>query len=238
VNERNPTKEALQAAWTRIDAADMPLAEKLSAYERASRDIVPDILAAYDRMVARTAGGETLLGVPDAGEVMPDFLCPSEKGDLVSLSSLLDAGPVVISFNRGHWCPYCKLELRELAGVAGKLRDCGANVVAIVPETAQHSASLAAANALPFPVLTDLDLAYALALGLVTPIGEEMQQLYAKAGIDLPRYQGNEFWMLPSPATFVLDSDGRILARFVDADFRRRMAMDAILRALGQAVPG
>ena len=237
MSEENQVKQALLAAWAEIDKAELSLADKLAAYERASRVIAPDILSAYDRMVARTAAGETLLGAPNVGDVLPDFLCPDAKGQLVSLASLLEDGPLVLSMNRGHWCPYCKLELRALAGAAGAVASCGAQIVSVVPETARFTQKIAADNSLPFLVLTDLDLSYALSLGLVTPPGQELQQLYAKAGIDLATFQNNPFWLLPLPATFVIGRDGRILARFVDPDFRRRMPIDEIVKALNASTP-
>jgi peroxiredoxin len=232
VSEGKPVKERLLEAWSAIEATDMSLADKLLAYERASRHIVPETLAAYDRMVERTVAGETLRSAPQVGDTLPDFLCPDNEGHLVSLSKLVAGGPVVVSLNRGHWCPYCKLELRELAKSAEAVAACGARLVSIVPELEQFSQQMASAHGLLFPILTDLDLSYALSLGLVTPPGLELKQLYERAGINLPRFQGNEFWLLPSPATFVVDQNGRIAARFIDPDFRRRMPIDEILAAL------
>lgn len=232
MSETNPESSALLKAWTEILDSDATLAEKLAAYATAARSIVPEFLAAYDRMVIRTAACGTLESAPDVGDVLPDFLCPDDAGRLVSLSTFLAKGPIVVSFNRGHWCPYCKLELRELARVRGTVAALGADIVSIVPETGGLPGRLARENGLSFPVLVDVDLSYALSLGLATPPGPELQRLYRKAGIDLDRFQGNDFWMLPSPATFVVDRDGRIVARYVDPDFRRRMPIEDIVQAL------
>ena len=89
-----------------------------------------------------------------------------------------------------------------------------------------------AANELPFPVLSDIDLAYALEVGLAVWIGEEMTALYSARGITLSQFQGNDAWLLPIPATFVVARGGRITARFVDPEFRRRMSIESILTAL------
>jgi peroxiredoxin len=105
-------------------------------------------------------------------------------------------------------------------------------VVSIVPETAKYARALQRTRDLPFRVLTDLDLAYALSLGLVFWVGDKIKRTYREFGIDLEQFQGHGGWLLPIPATLVVGSDGRIKARFVDPDFRHRMATEDILRAL------
>jgi peroxiredoxin len=104
-----------------------------------------------------------------------------------------------------------------------------------VPETASYAKTLKESRNLPFKVLTDLDLAYALSLGLVFWVGDKIKDAYLKFGIDLEQFQGNGGWLLPIPATLVVGSDGRIRARFVDHDFRHRMGMETVLGAVAQA---
>lgn len=237
MSEPGTTAAALKAAWAEIEASDLSLADKLSAYACASRAIVPNTIDAYDDMVARTAASEALAAAPQVGDLLPDFLCPDDKGRLVSLSSLLGDGMLVVSLNRGHWCPYCRLEVRALAHAAAEIEAAGARIVSIVPETRAFSQRMVADNELPFPVLTDMDLSFALSLGLVTPPGPLLQQIYMRGGIDLARFQGNPFGMLPSPATFVVDPSARIVARFIDPDFRRRMAIEDLLAAIRGAKP-
>jgi peroxiredoxin len=105
--------------------------------------------------------------VPAVGEVLPNFLMTDAKGHLVELGSLLAKGPLVISFNRGPWCDYCGLELHALARAYPAVVAAGGEVVSIVPETGKYAKTLQTVRDLPFRVLTDLDLAYALSLGLV-----------------------------------------------------------------------
>ena len=114
---------------------------------------------------------------------MPEFGLPDENGRLISLSSLLRFGPVVISFNRGHWCPYCKLELRSLAAIHSEIAQLGARVVSIMPDSAQFTGDYVAQNDLPFPVLSDIDLGYSLSLGLIFWVGAEIQRLYQEVGV-------------------------------------------------------
>jgi peroxiredoxin len=108
----------------------------------------------------------------------------------------------------------------------------GGEVVSIVPETAHYAQRLQEVRGLPFRVLTDLDLAYALSLGLVFWVGDKIKSTYRQLGIDLEQFQGNGGWLLPIPATVVVGQDGRVKARFVDPDFRHRMNMEAIFKAL------
>jgi peroxiredoxin len=140
---------------------------------------------------------------------------------------------VVVSFNRGHWCPYCRLELRALAKAYPAIAATGAQVVSIVPETMEYSQRLRRTNGLPFRLLSDIDLGYALSVGLAVWIGEEVKQRYVSAGIDLALYQRNDGWLLPIPATYVVGQDFHVRARFVDPDFRRRLSIEEIMGAVG-----
>lgn len=157
---------------------------------------------------------------------------PDENGQLVSLSSLLRSGPAVISLNRGHWCPYCKLELRSLAAIHDEIRQLRARIVSIMPDTATFTGDYAKQNRLPFPILSDMDLGYSLLLGLIFWVGAEIQRLYEDAGIELERYQGNQGHFLPMGAKFIVGQDGLIKARQVNIEFRERMEPEVVLAVL------
>lgn len=230
--DQDAKKQALLKAWTDAATSGAPLSEQLDRYARASRQIIPDVLACYDRMVARLMQGEAGIAAPAVGDEMPDALLPDSGGHLVGLSTLWANGPLVVSFNRGHWCPYCRLELHALKEAAAQIETTGAQLVSVVPETAEFSSKMIETNVLPFRVLSDMDLAYALELGLTVWTGPEIHAIYAPLGIDLARFQGNESSMLPIPATFVIATGGRVAARFVDSEFRRRMPIEDILTAL------
>ena len=150
---------------------------------------------------------------------MPDFCLTDSEGKLVDLAALLDQGPLVISFNRGPWCDYCGLELHSLARAYPDIVAAGGDVVSIVPETPKYARNLQATRGVPFRVLTDMDLGYALGLGLVFWGGQKVMDMYRGFGIDLAQFQGNGGWFLPIPATLVVGRDRRFKARFVDPDF-------------------
>jgi peroxiredoxin len=210
------------------------LNERLSAYQEQSRGRRPDFAVAYDDLVKRLEALDRGDIGPKIGERMPSFNLPDENGRLVSLDALLRTGPVVISLNRGHWCPYCKIELRSLAASYDQIRRLGASVVAMMPDTAQFTADYARTNELPFPVLSDIDLGYALSLDLIFWVGPEVQRLYQEAGVELEEYQGRNGYFLPMAAKFIVGRDGLIKARQVNLEFRERMEPEAIIATLEQ----
>jgi peroxiredoxin len=228
-------EQALAEAFVTADSLKAPLKDRLKLYLVESRRLLPDLEGTYDQLVQRIAVNGADAFVPAVGEVLPNFLMTDAKGHLVELGSLLAKGPLVISFNRGPWCDYCGLELHALAQAYPAIVAAGGEVVSIVPETGKYAKTLQTVRDLPFRVLTDLDLAYALSLGLVFWVGDKIKETYRGFGIDLQRFQGNGGWFLPIPATLVVGQDGRVKARFVDPDFRHRMAIEDILSAVGGA---
>ena len=200
-----------------------------------SRKLLPDLEATYDQLVARIQANGADGLVPAVGERLPGFLMTDSEGQLVDLASLTAKGPVVISFNRGPWCDYCGLELHVLARAYPDIVSAGGDVVSIVSETGKYARALKESRSVPFRVLTDLYLAYALSLGLVFWVGDTIKETYRQFGIDLEQFQGNGGWLLPIPATLVVGQDGLVKARFVDPDFRHRLGIEAILQALGDA---
>jgi peroxiredoxin len=226
-------EQALNEAFRKADNLEAPLDQRLKLYLGESRKLLPDLESTYDQLVARIQANDVL--VPAVGDRLPEFLMTDSHGQLVDLASLLRKGPVVISFNRGPWCDYCGLELHALARAYPDIVAAGGDVVSIVPETAKYAEVLKQTRGLPFRVLTDLDLAYALSLGLVFWVGDKIKETYRQFGIDLEQFQGNGGWLLPIPATLVVGQDGRVKARFVDPDFRHRLGIEPILRAIASA---
>jgi peroxiredoxin len=108
----------------------------------------------------------------------------------------------------------------------------GCQIVAITPDRTKFTAALKSETRAKFPILTDLDNGYALSLNLVIWVGRELQEMIAAAGVDLPTYQGNDSWMVPIPATFVVGKQGIITARHIDPDYRKRMEIKELLTAL------
>jgi peroxiredoxin len=208
------------------------LASRLAAYREKSGELWPNFAKAYDELVARLDILDRGEVGPKVGDRLPEFSLPDQDGTLVSLSSLLRTGPAVVSINRGHWCPYCRLELRSLATIHDEIRSLGARVVSIMPDSARFTGDFASQNQLPFPILSDTDLGYSLMLGLIFWVGADLQRLYGDAGIDLEKYQGNNGAFLPIAAKFIVRPDGMIAARQVNIEFRERMEPQTVLAGL------
>jgi peroxiredoxin len=226
---------ALAEIFVQCRDMDASLAERLAAYSSAVTQHLPNYAEAVNRMVTRLVRAGAGNSAPQPGEPMPPFVLPDETGRLVSLDALLRQGPLAITFHRGHWCPWCRISVRALVRVQGEIEAAGGHVVAIMPERQKFAAEFKNDAQSPFPVLTDIDNGYALALNLAVWLGPELARELSALGRTLPDYQGNEAWMLPIPATFVVGRDGLVQARFVDPDFRRRMAVEELIAALRSA---
>ncbi len=230
-----PLSDLLEEAFVQCRDMDASLAERLQAFAQAVRRLGPNFHDAVDQLVARLREHDVGENAPKPGETMPPFVLPDERGQLVSLDKLLKQGPVAITFHRGYWCPYCRINTRALAEAQDQIAAEGGQVAAIMPDREHFTAELKAESDAPFPILTDFDNGYALSLNLAFWVGAEMQELMSRAGWDVSRSQGSNTWLLPVPATFVVGTDGEVKARFVDPDYRKRMTIEDLLAALRNA---
>jgi len=216
---------------------DASLTERLAIFAGAVRDQQPSFTAAVDRLVERLHNGGAGEAAPQPGDAMPPFVLPDESGRLVSLDQLLRAGPIAVTFHRGHWCPYCRININALARAHETICREGGGIIAIVPERQKYAAEFKVDGRVTFPILTDMDNGYAMSLNLTIWVGEEMKHFIRdEFGHDLANFQGNEAWLLPIPATFVVGRDGKVKKRFVDPDYRKRMAIDDLLTALRKEI--
>jgi peroxiredoxin len=224
-------RESLDQAFIRARELDASLGEQLRAFAEAARQRQPHFAEAVDRLVERLRRYGAGESAPSPGDPMPPFILPDDTGRLVSLEELLRHGPAAVTFHRGHWCPYCRININALAQAHGEIAREGGQIVAIMPDRQKFVAELRSQSNVPFPILTDMDNGYALSLNLTIWVGAEMQKLMEQRQ-DLPTFQGNSSWMLPIPATFVVGRDGLIRARFIDPDYRKPMAIADMLAAL------
>lgn len=216
---------------------EAPLNERLRLFSDALKDADPRYASAYDSLVNRLETARSGNSAPGVGDVMPSFALPDGDGRMHGLDEYLAKGPVVVSFNRGHWCPYCLVELNALKQGLNQLASAGASVVSIMPEVPEYVARVAADMGNAFDVLSDRNNGYALSLDLVIWIGDEVNDLLRSDQIALNVFHQNDAAFLPIPATFVVAQDGRITRCFVDPDFRKRMDIEEMLLALRQGAP-
>jgi peroxiredoxin len=222
----------LDDAFRKICATEAPLGERLALFTAAVETHSRPFAVAYQNLITQIKHAAAGITAPAIGETLPPFLLPDHTGGLVELDSLLANGPLVVSFNRGHWCEYCELELRAFADAHNEFAASGTQVVSIMPERGEYTRKVRARTNDTLTVLSDIDNGYALSVGVVMWLGDEVRSLYQKFGLDIERYQGNATWFVPIPATFVLDRNGIVVGRKVDPDFRSRMDMEEILNVL------
>ena len=190
-----------------------------------------DLRALVATMIERLRAEGTVPGV-ELGERVPSFTLPDAYGRPVALEDRLAAGPVVISFYRGAWCPICNTELTALQHALPAINERGASLVAITPEPPDASQAFVQKLGLGFDVLGDLDQQVIRAYRLQFPLDEDLRPFYRGFDMALDERNADGSWNLPVPATFVLDRNGIVRARHVDPDYRQRMTIEDILSAL------
>ena len=209
--------------------------------------MIEDDLAAYTANLVSRIGQEAaeglfagqigqargvLDGAVRKGQRAPDFDLPNANSERVTLSSLLERGPLVLTFYRGGWCPYCNIALRALQSQFPEIKRLGASLAAISPEIPDQSLTTQEKLALEFEVLSDADNVVARRFGLVYRVSDEARKTLLSLGRDLVAHNGTDAWELPVTATYVVARDGMIVFDHVDADYRVRLDPAAIIEAL------
>lgn len=197
------------------------------------RDSAPaEVAAVLDRGIDEVRQSRVAPGL-QIGEHAPDFTLPDQLGREIQLSDRLRRGPVVLVFYRGEWCPYCNLTLKSLQDHLDAIERLGAGLIAISPQTLDHALSLAERHLVRFSVLSDVTQETIGAYRLQYTLPPDSQDLYVNVfDNDLRRQTADGSWNLAVPGTFVVDRDGTIRARFVDADYRRRAEPTDVLAVL------
>lgn len=211
----------------------MSLQAQLDTYKSAFLAKAPadiqQLMAAATEALAASGLVENVLS---PGQVLPDASFVNAKNEQVALKDLVASGPLVITFYRGGWCPYCNIELQAYQSALTEIKAAGAKLVAITPELPDASLSTAEKNELQFEVLSDVNSNFAKELGLVFSLPEELRPIYKSFGIDVEAHNGAGQFDLPLAATYVIDREGVVRSAFVDADYTKRQEPSAVLAAL------
>ena len=211
----------------------MSLNEQISEYKKGFTAKVPQDVQALMKQATETLSISGIASqAPKVNELLPGFILPNHQGIDTSLSTLLEAGPLVITFYRGGWCPYCNLELREYQKSLTEIKALGATLVAITPELPDSSLSTHEKNELEFEVLSDKNAEYAKSLGLVFSLPEELRPIYLSFGINVEAHNGEDQFDLPLAATFVVKQDSTIASAFVEADYTLRQEPSEVIEVL------
>jgi peroxiredoxin len=167
-----------------------------------------------------------------AGDACPEFALASAEGRIISSAQLLAKGPLVLSFYRGKWCPYCVTELEALREAAPDIAAAGASLVAVTAEDCGGALAAKRAHRMEFEILCDLENGLGLLFGLTYMVPPDFRDKYREVDIDFPLIYGNDSWFLPVPASYVIRPDGVIAHAYVNPDFRERLDPSVILDVL------
>ena len=166
-----------------------------------------------------------------AGAAAPEFALKDANGRVVRSADLLQAGPLIVKFFRGRWCPYCMTELETWRDLYGQIRERGAVMVAIGPQVERQSDFMAGQHGLPFPILSDPGNKVAAQFGLVWTVPDYLRDYYRSILVNIPFMNGDQSWTLPLPATYVVAPDRMIFFAEAHADFRVRPEPEEVLTA-------
>ena len=218
---------------------EMPasLQDQLDEITANTRNLVQaERLAVSERAVAELFASGIEDRILPVGATAPEFALKDSASRLVRSSDLLSLGPLVVNFFRGRWCPYCVTELEAWRELYPRLREAGALLVAIGPQTARQSDFMVAQHGLPFPVLSDPGCAVAEQFGLAYTIPQYHRDYYRSILVNIPFVNGDQTWRLVLPATYVLARDRRVVFAQAHADFRVRPEPEEVLAAALAAV--
>jgi peroxiredoxin len=192
------------------------------------RSVIDTMHRATAELIASGAATRAL----KAGDKAPAFTLDDPEGKPLSSANLLARGPLVVSFYRGVWCPYCNMELQALQAALPRFRALGAGLVAISPQTPVNSRKSLRQNGLDFPILSDTNNEVAAAFGLRFALPDYLVELYKGLKNDLPSFNGDPSWTLPMPARYVIAEDATILYAEVNPDYTRRPEPEDMLPSL------
>jgi peroxiredoxin len=166
----------------------------------------------------------------------PAFTLNDPDGKPISSAELLSKGPLVISFYRGVWCPYCNMKAQALEAARSMIETAGASIIAISPQKAANSRRSSRENSLGFPILSNPSNEFAAAFGLRFELPDYLVKLYKKLGNNLPVTNGDDSWTLPMPGRFAIGQDGTVLYAEVNPDYTQRPEPKDLLPALRASV--
>ncbi|RIX50281.1 AhpC/TSA family protein [Paenibacillus nanensis] len=168
-----------------------------------------------------------------AGDIAPHFSLPNALGKSVTLHDELRKGPVILIFYRGAWCPYCNIQLRAFQNLLQDFHDRGCQLIAVSPQSPDHTLSQAEKEGLAYHVLSDSNGRAAESYNLLFELPDYLQMTFTQEfRLDLTEFNQSERWVLPVPATYIIDQEGIVRYASVDPDFMRRAEPQDVLKEL------
>lgn len=200
--------------------------------ELIAKYVPAETQAVHARVIAELRAAGIVQRVLPVGVRIPDFELRDQNEKLVSSAALLGQGPLVICFIRGRWCPFCVGQMEAMNAALSRIRQAGASLAAISPQTAKQAFFMVDQHKLDFPLLVDAGNRVARQFGIVYRVPEEQQAIYRRAFINLSFTNGDDSWELPMPATFIVDRGGVIQYAHADPDYTERPEPAEIIEKL------
>ncbi|WP_286967680.1 peroxiredoxin-like family protein [Flavobacterium sp. UBA4854] len=197
-----------------------------------SKQVPQEVLGAFQKSIEDLKSQNIEINSLKVGDKIPDFYLPNAVNNIVTSESILKNGKMIVAFYRGSWCPYCNLELRALQENLLRIKAENVTLVAISPQSSDNSLTLKEKHNLEFEVLTDLNNAYANQLGITFQLQDFVIPYYEMLGIKLEDFNEDKENKLPIPAVFVVDKDGVIVYRFLDANYMNRVDIEELINLL------
>ena len=213
--------------------SNMLLAEDIKAFQDSFIPTIPEetLDTLMSELQALMASGIKEKALTQ-NAIFPTFNLSNSNNESRSLSTFLENGPLVISFYRGAWCPYCNLEINALQKHLPEINAMGAQLIAISPQTPDKSVDQITNSSLTLEVLSDIGNTLAKECGLVFTLPESLRPIYEAWQIDIPDHNGDNSFELPMPATYIIGTDGQVRYAFVDMDYTQRLEPDIIIEQL------
>jgi peroxiredoxin len=208
----------------------MDLQQELNAVEQMVREKTPPhVMPTIEASIHAVKKWGLERRALQSGETIRDFELPDATGAMVKSLELRTRGPLLIVFYRGAWCPFCNLALQALQERYSEIASRGVTLVAISPQTPDHSLSLREKHNLRFPVLSDIGNKVAQQFGIVFELDHGLKVVQAQFGVDIPSFNGDQSFQLPVPAVFLVSKDGKVLDSFVEVNYMKRLAPETAI---------
>ena len=209
------------------------LQSAIDQYNAKKRESMPaEVLETMARSTSKLKDSGIENQALRAGDRIPDFSLPNQHGEMRHFADYLAESPVVLNIYRGGWCPYCNFEMKALAEALPEIEAAGARLIGMSPETPEHAQDTAAQNNIGIEILSDAGNVVSEKMGLVFSLAEELRPIYLGAGLDIPAHNGDDTFLLPVPATYIIGLDGIIKFDFVNADYTQRLEPQDIVAIL------
>jgi peroxiredoxin len=209
------------------------LKEELMAFGKEMSENAPlEVLQTMGSEINKLAASDIMEKALKKGDTIQDFELQDSEGNMVSLNSLLAKGPAVLSFNRGNWCPFCNIEFKHLQNTLKEIKQANANLVVISPQLPQKSAELKQNNGYDFTILYDKGNQVAESFGISFVLSEVLRPIHEAFQMDIPAHNGDSSFKLPVPATYVVNSDKKIIYSFINPNWMERADPAEFLESL------